>query len=72
MPITKSAIKALRKDKRKAKINKPVKIRFQEAVKKARKKQSLENIKQAYKALDKAAKKRIIHKKNINQINNQI
>lgn len=62
MPIIKSAVKALRQDKKRAKINMPVKKKFREAVKKARKKPTLKNLKQAYSILDKAAKKKIIHK----------
>ena len=62
MPIIKSAVKALRQDKKRAKNNMPVKKKFREAVKKARKKPTLKNLKQAYSILDKAAKKKIIHK----------
>lgn len=62
MPITKSAIKALRRDKRRTEINKPIKSRYKKAVKRVRQKTSLESLKIAYSALDKAAKKKVIHK----------
>ena len=62
MPVTKSAKKALRKSKRKAKINKPIRTRVKNVVSKTRKNPTLENLKKAYSILDRAAKKKIIKK----------
>lgn len=61
MPITKSAAKALRQSLRKAKINKPIKSKYKSALKKAKTNLNKKNLNQAYSALDKAAKNKIIH-----------
>ncbi len=62
MPILKSALKALRRDKRRTKVNKPLKTAYQTVVKKVRQSPTKQNLTQAYSILDKAAKKNIIHK----------
>lgn len=62
MPITKSAQKALRKDKRKTMVNLPIKTSYREAVKTMRQKPTLENLTKASIILDRAAKKKVIHK----------
>ncbi len=62
MPQTKSAKKALRKDRRRAKINILVKKNLKRAVSLARKKKSQEAFRKASSLLDQAAKKKIIHK----------
>lgn len=62
MPNIKSAIKKVRKDKRRAAVNLRVKKRYKEAVKNARRKPSAENLKTAQRDLDKAAKKGVIKK----------
>ena len=62
MPITKSVKKSLRASERKAEINRPLKSKARTMVKKMRTSPSEENLKAAYSALDKAVKKKIIHK----------
>ena len=62
MPVTKSARKSLRRDKRRALVNQPIRSKYKSAVKKARLEPKAENIRLACIFLDKAAKKRIIHK----------
>ena len=62
MPITKSALKALRQSFRKAKINKPIKTKYKTALKKAQANPNKKNLSLAYSALDKAVKKKIIHR----------
>lgn len=62
MPITKSAKLALKKDKKRAVINKPYKGRYKSALKKAYKSLLKKDIQTAYSALDKAVKKKLIHK----------
>jgi len=62
VPVTKSAAKALRKDRRKTKINKKTRFEYRQAIKEFRKKPSQKGFKQTSSCLDKAAKKGVIHK----------
>jgi small subunit ribosomal protein S20 len=62
MPVIKSAQKKLRQDKRKTLQNKKLENLFKKMVNIAQKNPSEENIKKAVRAVDKAAKKKIIHK----------
>lgn len=62
MPVTKSAKKKLRQDKKRTLENKKLKNFLKDAIKKARKNPAEKNIIQATKLIDKAAKKYIIHK----------
>jgi len=62
MPILKSAIKKLRRDRRAAVANKKIKDRVRAAVRAAREKPTKALLSKASSALDKAAKKGIIHK----------
>ena len=62
MPIIKSAKKALRRDQRRAIVNKRIKEKIKEALKKARKTPTKKALTLAFSALDKAAKKKVIHK----------
>jgi len=61
MPIIKSAKKRVRSSARKHELNLGYRTAYKSAVKKARTEKNDENVKAAYKALDKAAKKRVIH-----------
>lgn len=72
MPVTKSVKKALRSSKRKAAINKPIRTFFKTKVKIAREKPSAGSLSQAYSALDKAAKKKIIHQKKANRLKKRL
>jgi small subunit ribosomal protein S20 len=62
MPITKSAKKALRRDRRRQTINLRTKKRLREALKKANLKPTAININKVQSLADRAAKKRVIHK----------
>ncbi|MFH1841122.1 MAG: 30S ribosomal protein S20 [Candidatus Shapirobacteria bacterium] len=62
MPITKSAIKALRQDRRRAKVNKIVRRQVKKSLKSARAKISADTLQGAYRQLDRAAKKHVIHR----------
>lgn len=62
MPILKSAIKKLKQDKKRTGVNKVYRENLRRAVKQARKEKSAKAVKLAYSALDKAAKKKVIHK----------
>lgn len=62
MPVIKSAAKALRRDRRRTIINLRIKKAYKDAVRLMRKDPSVEILKRAYSQLDRAAKKKIIHK----------
>ena len=62
MPILKSAIKKLKQDKKRTKVNKVYRDKLRLTVKAARKEKTAKSITAAYSALDKAAKKKVIHK----------
>lgn len=61
MPVTKSAKKALRRDRRRAAINQPIRTRMRRLMQIALIEPSEENIAVAYSAIDRAAKKLVIH-----------
>lgn len=61
MPTTRSAKKALRRDRRRTIINLGVKKRVREAIKTARKSPTAKNLSLAFSALDQAVKKEVIH-----------
>lgn len=62
MPIIKSAIKKLRKDKVRTARNKIKKDNLKALIKKARTQKTPENLRVVFSALDKAAKTNLIHK----------
>ena len=62
MPIIKSAIKKLRQDKKRTVRNRATRVRYKERLKKALADPTKENVNQAVSAIDRAAKKRVIHR----------
>lgn len=62
MPITVSAKKALRRDRRRTIINKRIRKKIKAALKKARQKPTKKILAEAASVLDRAAKKKVIHK----------
>jgi len=62
VPNIKSAIKKVRKDKRRAAVNLRLKKRYKQAVKEHRSEPDAEKFKTAQQSLDKAAKKGVIKK----------
>ena len=62
MPITKSAKKKLRKDKKRTEKNLVLKKEYKKVIKNTRKDPSKKNLSKTSKVLDKAAKKGLIHK----------
>jgi small subunit ribosomal protein S20 len=72
MPIIKSAIKKLRKDKKRTAQNKAIKRKFKALVKKALAEATLENINLAISAIDKAVKKKVIHKNKAARIKSKV
>lgn len=61
MPVTVSAKKALRRDQRRAVINKRIRRRLKQVLKQARENPTNKLLSQAVSILDRAAKKRVIH-----------
>ena len=72
MPITKGAIRKLRADKKKTRINVLVKRTFREAVTKMRKHPTVKNLVEVYKKLDRAAKSRAIHKNKADRLKSRL
>lgn len=62
MPVIKSAKKKLRQDKKREKTNRLLRDAFRGAIKDAQKSKSSENVLKAVKLVDKAVKKKLIHK----------
>jgi len=62
MPVTKSAKKALRRDRHREKINLQIKNRVKAAVKAVRQNPTQKTLAQAFSLLDKAAKKNFFRK----------
>ena len=72
MPVTKSAKKKLRQDKKRTLENKKLKKRLSGLIKKAKKTKTEKAIKDATKMADLAAKKDIIHKNKAARIKSQL
>lgn len=72
MPVTISAKKALRRDKRRANTNKNLRAKVRKAVKSARLANTGESLKKAMSALDKAAKRNILHKKKADRLKSRL
>jgi small subunit ribosomal protein S20 len=75
MPIIKSAKKKMRQDVKKAQGNKKYKVELKKIVKKitAGKSTKLESdVKKAYSAIDKAAKKNVIHKNKASRLKSRV
>jgi small subunit ribosomal protein S20 len=72
MPITSSARKALRRDKRREKQNLRVKKSFRSAIKAFEKKPTKKNLETAYSEIDKAAKKNVIHKNKASRLKSKL
>lgn len=72
MPITKSAKKKLRKDKKRETENLELKKTYKKTVKKTRENPNKKNLTEASKVLDKAAKKGIIHKNKAARIKSRL
>ncbi len=62
MPVTVSAKKALRRDRRRTIVNKRLKRKVKEVLKKTRRKPTKKAVAQATSILDRAAKKNVIHR----------
>lgn len=72
MPVTKSAQKALRQDRKRMAINRSIKSRAQSAITAARQNPTTETIRQAYSDLDKAVKKHVIKEGKADRLKSRI
>ncbi|OIN90034.1 30S ribosomal protein S20 [Candidatus Beckwithbacteria bacterium CG22_combo_CG10-13_8_21_14_all_01_47_9] len=72
MPILKSAIKKLKVDRRREKENAAIRQNYKEALKAARAKKSAAAVTKAFSALDRAAKKKIIHKNRASRLKSRL
>lgn len=72
MPIIKSAIKKLRADRRKQKINRAVKTKVTGIIASFRKSLSVENLPAVFSAVDRAAKARVFHPKKADRLKSRL
>lgn len=72
MPIIKSAIKKMRVDKRRSVVNLRVKRKYKKAIKQAREKPTKKSLSNAYKELDIAEKKNVIHKNKASRLKSRL
>ncbi len=72
MPVIKSAKKKLKQDIKREKANKIIRLNFKNAVKEAKESKTAEKIKKAVQMVDKATKKRIIHKNKAARIKSKL
>jgi len=72
MPITSSAKIALRKDRRRTIVNKRIKNIMKLAVRAIKENPSAEQLPKAYQAVDRAAKKNLLHKKKASRVKSQL
>lgn len=72
MPVTVSAKKALRRDRRRTTINKRLKVKVKAAIKTVQQKPTPKNLSQVFSVLDQAKKKKIIHKNKAARLKSQL
>jgi ribosomal protein S20 len=72
VPITQSALKALRQDRKRTLVNRPAKSRALAAVSNARKNPTQELLRLAYSALDKGVKKHVLKKRKADRLKSRL
>jgi len=72
MPITKSAIKKTRVDARRQRFNKVIKTKALKAIKSFRKDPKKNDLPSLFSAIDRAAKKRIFHKRKADRLKSRL
>lgn len=68
MPITKSAIKKIRVDKKRQEVNKRVRTRALKIIKSFRNSPKIKDLPKLFSAIDRAAKKNIFHKRKADRL----
>lgn len=71
-PVTQSAKKALRRDKRRTLVNLRIKKKMKIAIKSARERPTKKNLTLAYSLLDRAVKKNLIHPNKAARLKSQL
>jgi small subunit ribosomal protein S20 len=72
MPITHSATKAMRKDVKRAKTNRSTRLKLKKSLDSAKDKLTTGSLSSAYSAIDRAAKKHLIHKNKAARLKSQL
>ncbi len=72
MPVTESAKKALRRDRRRMMVNRRVRRQLKDALKEARKKPTPKTLFVTTSILDRAAKKHVIHKRKADRLKSRL
>lgn len=72
MPLIKSAIKKLRKDRKRTLVNKAKKENLKGLIKKARAQKTTESLRSVFSALDKAVKTNLIHKNKASRLKSRL
>lgn len=72
MPVIESTKKALRRDNRRTEINKPIRSRMRRVIIEAQNDPSKDNLSLAYSAIDRAAKKKVIHKNTASRLKSRL
>jgi len=72
MPVTKSARKALKQEKRRAAENQRVKNAYKKAIRFFKENVSANSLNMAYKKIDQAAKKHLIHQNKASRLKSQL
>ena len=72
MPITKSALKALRQDKKRAIQNGPIRSKAKSAIDAFKASPTVASLSMVFKTLDRAAKKNIIHKNKASRLKSRL
>lgn len=72
MPITKSAIKKQRVDKKRARVNAPIKGQVKSTLKAARSNPTLESVSAFYKAVDRAVKKSLVPSRTASRLKSRL
>lgn len=72
MPILKSSKKALRRDRRRTVVNKAIREKVKLALKKVRKNPLPKNLAEAARCLDRATKKKVIHRNKASRLKSRL
>ena len=72
MPLIRSAIKKLRKDRKRTLVNKAKKEGLKSLIKKTRTNKNTENLRAVFSALDKAVKTNLIHKNKASRLKSRL
>ena len=72
MPVSKSAIKALKRDRKHAGVSQLIRSKMRAEIKRALEESKAELVSKAYSSIDRAAKKKLIHKNKAARIKSRL